>query len=66
MKVLDRNVHRPGARYGFGEGIILIIRCTCGHDLDRHLETEACDVEDCRCLGFEIGWDEETWEPARV
>ena len=35
------------------------LRCSCGHDLARHLDSEACDVEDCRCLGFQIAWEDE-------
>ena len=65
FKPSDRNVHRAEGRYGGGEGNIREIRCTCGHDLERHLERETCDVEDCPCVGFEIGWDEEE-EPVRV
>ena len=49
-----------------GEGTILIFRCMCGHDLERHLEAELCDVEDCRCLGFHASWDEEDEEIVRA
>lgn len=45
---------------------MLVIRCTCGHDLERHLETESCDVQDCRCFGFQAAWDEEDEEVARA
>ena len=43
-----------------------MLRCTCGHDLERHLDTEGCDVEGCRCPGFEAGWDEEYEETVPV
>lgn len=57
----------PFDHTGPGEwGVILVIRCTCGHNLERHMDTEACEVEGCPCAGFEFGWDEETKETIRV
>jgi len=67
LKASDRNVQRLGRPWGsWGEGHILIIRCNCGHDLERHLTTEACDVKDCRCLGFAASWEEEDEEIVRA
>jgi len=48
------------------EGTILVVRCSCGHDLERHLERDTCDVEDCPCDGFEVAWDEEADEVVRA
>ncbi len=45
---------------------MLSLKCVCGHDLERHLESESCDVEDCPCLGFEVAWDDEDERMIRV
>jgi hypothetical protein len=66
LKASDRNAPGLGDPYGSGEGTILVLRCTCGHDLERHLGSEPCDVEDCACLGFAASWEEENEETVRA
>lgn len=29
--------------------------CVCGHMLDEHALNGTCEVDDCRCAGFEPG-----------